>query len=149
MYRYSLGLIPNLAADLVNWPLCGVMGPAAVLKATIAGSLALTYFSGWLLQRKLFGRINAFLLLLPAFAMNLVTTMGYINFLAGVGVACLMVALAIGRERRFGELLAIGNIGGLILFFCHIFALALAVVLFFGIMFRDMPRNAKALSRPA
>ncbi len=145
MYRYSLGLIPNLAADLVNWPLCGLMGPAAVLKATIAGSLALTYFSGWLLQRKLFGRINAFLLLLPAFAMNLVTTMGYINFLAGVGVACLMVALAIGRERRFGELLAIGNIGGLILFFCHIFALALAVVLFFGILFRDMPRNAKGL----
>ena len=143
MYRYNLGLIPNLAADLVNWPLCGLMGPMAVLKATIAGSLALTYFAGWLLQRKLFGRMNAFLLLLPAFAMNLVTSMGYINFLAGVGVACLMVALAIGRERKFVELLAIGNVGGLILFFCHIFALALAVVLFFGILFRDMPRNAK------
>lgn len=145
MYSYNLGLIPNLAADLVNWPLCGLMSPAAVLKATIAGSLMIAYFSGWLLQRKLFGRINAFLLLLPACAMNLVTTMGYINFLAGVGVACLMVALVIGRERKFGELLAIGNIGGLILFFCHIFALALAVVLFFGIMFRDMPRNAKGL----
>jgi len=143
MYRYDLGLIPNLAADLVNWPLCGLMVPAAVLKATIAGSLSLIYFSGWLIQRKLFGRANAFLMLLPAFAMNLVTSMGYINFLAGVGVACLMVALAIGRERRFGELLLIGNLGGLVLFFCHIFALALATVLFFGLMFRGAPRNAK------
>src|SRR5215218_6314904 len=70
MYRYNDGIIPNLAADLINWPLCGMMGPLAVLKATIAGSLALVYFSGWLIQRKLFGQVNAFLLLLPAFAMN-------------------------------------------------------------------------------
>ena len=145
MYRYNLGLIPNLAADLVNWPLCGVMGPAAVLKATIAASLALVYFSGWLIQRKLFGEANAFLLLLPAFAMNIVTAMGYINFLAGAAVACLMVALIVGRRRTFGELAVIGNVGGIVLFFCHIFALALGAVLFLGFMLRDAPRNARGL----
>lgn len=143
MYRYNLGLIPNLAADLINWPLCGVMGPAAVLKATIAASLALVYFSGWQIQRKLFGEANAFLLLLPAFAMNIVTSMGYINFLAGAAVACLMVALLVGGRRNFGELIAIGNAGGLILFFCHIFALVLGAVLFLGFMLRDAPRNAR------
>lgn len=143
MYRYKLGLIPNLAADLINWPLCSVAGPMAVLKGTIAASLALVYFSGWLIQRRLLGEANAFLLLLPAFAMNIVTSMGYINFLAGAGVASLMVALVVGRERKFGELLAIGNIGGLVLFFCHIFALATAVALFLGLMLRDAPRNAR------
>ena len=143
MYRYNLGLIPNLAADLINWPLCGVAGPMAVLKATIAASLALVYLSGWLIQRKLFGEANAFLLLLPAFAINIVTSMGYINFLAGAAVACLMVALVVARQRRFGELLAIGNVGGLILFFSHIFALALGAVLFLGFMLRDAPRNAR------
>ena len=143
MYRYHLGLIPNLAADLINWPLCGVTGPAAVLKATIVGSLALVYFSGWLIQRKLFGGANAFLLLLPAFAMNIVTSMGYINFLAGAAVACLMVALIVGRERRFGGLVVLGNAGGLILFFCHIFALALGVVLFLGLMLQDSSRTVR------
>ena len=143
MYRYNFGLIPNLAADLVNWPLCGVMSPAAVLKATIAGSLALVYFSGWLIQRKLFGEANAFLLLLPAFAMNIVTSMGYINFLAGAAIACLMVALILGRQRTLGELAVIGNVGGIVLFFCHIFALALGAVLFLGFMLRDAPRNAR------
>ena len=143
MYRYHLGLIPNLAADLINWPLCGIAGPMTVLKGTIVGPLALVYFSGWLIQRKLFGDTNAFLLLLPGFAMNILTSMGYINFLSGAGVACLMVALVIGRERRFTELLAIGNLGGLVLFFCHIFALAMAVALFLGLMLRDAPRNVR------
>lgn len=143
MYRYNLGLIPNLAADLVNWPLCGVAGPMAVLKGTIAGSLALVYLSGWLIQRKLFGEANAFLLMLPAFAMNIATSMGYINFLAGAAVACLMVALVVGRQRTLGEMLAIGNVGGLVLFFCHIFALALGAVLLLGFMLRDASRNVR------
>lgn len=143
MYRYHLGIIPNLAADLINWPLCGLLGPVAVLKASIAGSLALVYFSGWLIQRKLFGEANAFLLLLPAFAMNIVTSMGYINFLVGAAVACLMVALILGRQRTFGELVVIGNVGGVVLFFCHIFALALGMALLLGFMLRDAPRNAR------
>ena len=143
MYRYHLGIIPNLAADLINWPLCGMVGPLTVLKATIAGSLALVYFSGWLIQRKLFGEANAFLLLLPAFAMNIVTSMGYINFLVGAAVACLMVALILGRPRTFGELAVTGNVGGVILFFCHVFALALGMALLLGFMLRDAPRTAR------
>ena len=143
MYRYSLGWIPNLAVDVVNAPLCGVMGPVAVMKLVTAASLMLVYLSGWLIQRKLFGQANAFLLLLPAIAFNLVTSMGYTNFLAGVGVACLMVALALGREKKFRELLLICNAGGVILFFCHIFALAFAMFFFGGLVLRDSPRTVR------
>jgi hypothetical protein len=133
MYRYRFDIIPNLAMDFVNLPLCGVVAPARVLQTIITGSLSLIYLSGWIIQRKLFGRANAFLLALPAVAFNLVTTMGYINFLGGVAVTCLMTAFAIGRERRFGTLFLVCNVGGVILFFCHIFALAFAMLIVFGL----------------
>jgi hypothetical protein len=137
MYQYQLGVIPNLAADIVNVPLCGAVGPAAVLKVLIAASLAAIYFSGWLIQRRLFGRPNAFLLLLPAIAFNLVTTMGYINFLAGIAVACLLIAALVGRDPKSPSLIIICNAAGLVIFFCHIFALAFAMIYFFGRAMRD------------
>jgi hypothetical protein len=134
MYRYQLAIIPNLAVDLVNAPLCGIVGPTVVLKLVTATSLSLIYFAAWLIQQKLFERANAFLFLLPAIAFNLVTTMGYMNFLAGVATACLLLALAIGREHRFGMLVVLCNAGGLVIFFCHVFALGFALMLFFGLM---------------
>ena len=146
MYEYRLGIIPDLAIDLANIPLCGLVGSAIVLKMVTAVSLLTIYFSGWLVQRKLFGRANAFLLLLPAIAFNLVTTTGYINFLAGVAISCLMVAVAIGRERDFKALLLLCNVGGLIVFFCHLFALAFVMVFFFGLMLRNAGINLRGLS---
>jgi hypothetical protein len=137
MYRYQLGVIPNLAADIVNVPFCGAVGPAAVLKGLIAASLAAIYFSGWLIQRQLFGLPNAFLLLLPAIGFNLVTTMGYINFLAGIAVACLLIAAVVGRDLKFPQLFVLCNAAGLVLFFCHIFALVFAMVFFFGRAMRN------------
>lgn len=145
MYRYRLGMIPDLAIDLVNLPLCGTFSSAAILKAVICASLALIYSSAWLMQRKLFGRPNAFLFLLPAMAFNMVTTMGYINFLAGVAIVCLMVALAIGRERQFGALLLIGNLGGIVAFFCHIFALAIGMLFFFGLVLRAHAKTPRGI----
>jgi hypothetical protein len=137
MYEYRLGIIPDLAIDLANLPACGLMESTTVLKMVTAVSLLAIYLSAWLIQRKLFGRANAFLLLLPAIAFNLVTTTGYINFLAGVAVVSFMVALAIGRERDFKALLLLCNVGGLLVFFCHLFALAVAMVFFLGLMFRN------------
>jgi hypothetical protein len=143
MYRYSLGWIPNLAVDIVNAPLCGSVAPVAVMKLVTAASLVLVYVSGWVIQKKLFGKANAFLLLVPAIAFNLVTSMGYTNFLAGVGVASLMVALALGRETKFRQLLLLCNLGGVVLFFCHIFALAFAMVFFGGLMLRQGPLSIR------
>ncbi len=136
MYRYQFAIIPNLAIDLVNAPLCGIVSPSMVLRLVTAGSLSLIYFSAWLIQQRLFGRANAFLFLLPAIAFNLVTTMGYMNFLAGVSLTYLLVALSIGREQRFERLLFLCNAGGLLIFLCHVFALGFALLLFFGMMLR-------------
>lgn len=146
MYAYRLGIIPDLAIDLANIPLCGLVEGTTVLKMVTAVSLLTIYFSAWLVQRKLFGRANAFLLLLPAIAFNLVTTTGYTNFLAGVAIASLMVAIAVGRERDFKALILLCNVGGLLLFFSHLFALALAMVFFFGLMLRNAGTTLKGLS---
>lgn len=132
MYDYRLGIIPNLALDLVNVPLCGVVEPDAVVRGVTAAALSLVYLSGWLIQRKLFGRPNVFLLGLPALAFNVVTTMGYVNYLAGVGFACLLIAMTVGDRQRPVRLLTLGNIGGVLIFFCHIFALVGAILFFFG-----------------
>lgn len=145
MYDYHLGIIPNLAVDLVNYPLCGRLEPDAVLKLVTVASLALTYFAAWLFQRRLFGEANAFLFMLPAMAFNLATTMGYINFFAGVSVVMLMAALAIGRTAQFRTMLLLCNVGGLIVFFCHIFALAIAILFFFGIHLAGRPISTKTL----
>lgn len=132
MYQYRLGIIPNLAIDLVNAPLCGHASPAAVLKSVTVGSLGIIYASAWVIQIKLFGRANAFILALPAMGFNLVTMMGYINFLAGVAVTCVLIAVAIGRDNKFWTMVLLCNVAGVIIFFCHIFALAIAMVFFFG-----------------
>ena len=146
MYQYRLGIIPNLAVDLVNRPLCGIVSPAGVLRAVTAGSLILIYASLFLIQRKLFGRATAFLLLVPAIALNLVTTMGYINFLSGIAVAMFLIAFWIGREQRFKTLVAICNVGGLIIFFCHIFALLFALLFFFGAMLARTQRTISGVT---
>jgi len=131
MYSFKLGLIPNLAADLINAPLCGIAAPALVLKGTIVAALAVLYCACWQIQRRLYGTTNPFLLFVPAMSLNVVTTIGYINFLSGVAIAAAMIALALARPR-IRSLVLIGNAGGVLLFFAHIFALAFAVVFFFG-----------------
>ena len=143
IYTYHLGIIPNLAADVVNVPICGRIAPDMVLKGLIAASLALIYVSGWLIQRSLFGQANAFLLLLPALSFNLVVSTGYINFLAGTAVTIALAALALRFQGRRAALVVIGNVGGTVVFFSHIFALVFAALLFFGLELRRMPRSVR------
>lgn len=131
MYRFHLGLIPNLAVDLFNAPLCGLVPPPVVLKATIIAALAILYWACWRIQRQLFQAANPFLLFVPAMSLNVVTTIGYINFFFGIAIAIAMIALVL-PQRRTRNMILIGNAGGVLLFFAHIFALAFAVVVFFG-----------------
>lgn len=147
MYHYRLGIIPDLAVDAVNLPLCAIVAPSLVLRLVTASSLILIYASSWLIQRRLFGRPNAFLFLAPAIAFNIVTLMGYINYLAGIAIVFAMVALAVGRKRSFRSLLLLCNIGGLALFFSHIFALAFALMVFFGLMLSREPMTIGGVVR--
>ena len=145
MYDYKFGIIPDLAADAINFPLCGIVGPALLLKLIIAASLALIYTSGWWIQRTLFGRPNCFLLMLPALAFNVVTATGYVNYLAGVGLSFVLIAAVLATRERRWTVFALCNIGGLVIFFFHIFALAFAMAVVFGTMLHRLSLDARML----
>jgi hypothetical protein len=141
MYAVRLGIIPNLAIDLINRPLCGLVEPVMAFKLMTVVTLAGLFGAFWAIQRKLLGRPNILLLLVPALSVNLITMMGYLNFLIGVAVLAWMIVLVIGRLEDRLRLIIVGNLGGIILFFSHIFALALGMVVFFGLQLpRAMPR---------
>lgn len=133
MYRVSFGLIPNLAIDAVNVPLCGLFEPIAFLKGIIILALVAIYGACWAIQRTLFGQANAMVLLVPAISINVVTSMGYINFLVGIAILMWMLVACLRMPRQLHRII-IGNFGGILLFFSHIFALALATVFFFGLL---------------
>jgi hypothetical protein len=149
MYDYRLGIIPNLAVDILNLPLCGIASPTAVLKLLTVSSLVLIYISAAMIQRKMFGRLNAFILAVPAVSLNLITTMGYINYLAGVALVIALVAITLNNNRRFLDKVIICNVFGIVIFFCHIFALSLAIVLFFGFNLSSAERSFRGIVRSA
>src|SRR5205085_2561918 len=68
MFGIQLGNIPNLAMDLVNVVQCGVLGPIALLKTLMVVALLTIEVCAWSIQKRLFGQINAALLLVPALA---------------------------------------------------------------------------------
>lgn len=133
LYLVRPALIPNLSLDLANLPLCGLVPPVTVVKAVLIASLALMTLAGWALQRKVYGKASVGLLALPATAASLVTLMGYVNYLSGVAVLLAMVAILIDRLDDDRWAMGVGAVGGALLFLCHIFALGLALVVFFGL----------------
>lgn len=149
MYDYRFGIIPNLALDVINLPLCGLVPPTMVVKLTIASASIGIYVAGWLIQRKLHGRANAFLLLLPALSLNLVTTMGYVNYLVGIALAFFILLAMIGRTSNRLFLLLLGNVGGTLVFFSHVFAFFFLAVAAFGLLLQRLPKPPAELIEPA
>lgn len=133
MYDVRFGVIPDLAVDAIGLPLCGLMAPERVVMLTLATALAVIFAAAAFIQHRLFGRTNPFLLFVPALAMNLVTMMGYVNYLVGIAASFGLIALLVAaRPRRIGTLLLIGNACGTAIFFLHIFALIFVGLFLFG-----------------
>ncbi len=151
MWRIKLGLIPNLALDLINLPLCGLVA-AEPLLAGIATVAMLTVFAcAWFLQRAIIGRTDWPILLVPALSFNLVTFMGYTNYLVGLA-AFLLYAIYLFRkpfaERPFLPLAIVSNIAGLLLCLCHAFAgMAGGLLLFFWMLGDTRWRDIRAVVR--
>ena len=138
MYTVEYTLIPNLAIDLLNRPFCGLVDSMTFLRLTMAGTLTGILLVVWLLHRFLNQGSTAFVLLAPAMTFNLVTSMGYLNFLIGTFLF-LLFAWAMLRfdvlARHKALAFVIPNLFGAAIFFCHVFALGLAGVFLFGSRF--------------
>jgi hypothetical protein len=138
MYSVEYGIIPNLAIDLINQPLCGLVDPMDVMRWTMVAAMAGILLVTWKIHRLLAKEPNAFVLLAPAMTFNIVTSMGYLNYLIGT---FLFLAFAWSMlhyrvlDRHPALAIVLPNLFGALLFFCHIFALGLAGVFLFGLRF--------------
>jgi hypothetical protein len=139
MYTVEYDLIPNLAIDLINRPLCGLVDPLTLVRGAMIATLTGVLVMVWKLHRLLNdGEPNAFVLLAPAMTFNIVTSMGYLNYFIGTFlflafVWCMLKYRVLERHKALAILLP--NLFGAALFLCHVFALALAGIFLFGLRF--------------
>lgn len=149
MYSVQYSLIPNLAIDLLNRPLCGLVDPLVFLRATLISTMAGILVVVWFLHRFLNQQATAFVLLAPAMSFNVITSMGYLNYLIGTFLFLLFAWSMLRFDilwRHKALAIALPNLFGAAIFLCHIFALGLAGVFLFGLRFtaeRDRPLMAR------
>ena len=145
MYSIDYGLIPNLAIDLLNRPLCGLVEPMTFLRGTLALTMLGVLVVVWKLHLLFNEKPNAFVLLAPAMTFNVITGMGYLNYLIGTFLFLLFAWSmlrydVLQRHRAFAFILP--NIFGSLIFLCHIFALGLAGVFLFALrLSKDRERS--------
>ncbi|KAB7742722.1 hypothetical protein F2P47_00895 [Parvibaculum sedimenti] len=138
MYEYRLAVIPNLAIDLINLPLCGLVTPEQVVLRTIALAQLSICASIWFIRQRLFGENDVLVLVAPALFLNLLTTMGYVNSLVGIAILFWMLLFLVSRPRAgWLTCLAIGTLVGTALFFAYLFALMFAMIAMFGWFWRN------------
>lgn len=124
IYQVKWTFIPNISMDLLWLPLCGVMDPSLFVRGLIAVTLLAIFALGWLIRRSLYGRVDFTLLLMPAMAINLVTSMGYVNFLTSIVVIMLMVyALVRNPQISWKNIALLTTILGAAAYGAHIFGL--------------------------
>lgn len=138
MYTVHYDLIPNLAIDLINQPLCGIADPMTVVRGAMAAAMAGVLIATWKIHVLLNDKPNAFVLLAPAMTFNIVTGMGYLNYLIGtflfLAFAWTMLRFKV-LDRHPALAFLLPNLFGALLFLCHVFALGLAGVFLFGLRF--------------
>jgi hypothetical protein len=151
MYSVEWSLIPNLAIDLINRPLCGVVDPMTVVRGGMVAATAGILLMVWKIHRLLNGQPNAFVLLAPAMTFNIVTGMGYLNYFIGTFLFLAFVWTMLRfrvLDRHPVWSILLPNLFGALLFVCHIFALALAGIFLFGLSFaaeQKRPVTARVL----
>lgn len=133
MYTLHFGLIPNLASDILLPPLCRLASPWQLQIGMMVLSQSVIAGCVFVLHRHLYGRYSASLLVTAALSFNLVTLMGYVNFLFGTAMAfAIFTWLVVAAPRSKSLLFLVGTIGGTLIFFAHIFALAFLVLIATG-----------------
>jgi hypothetical protein len=129
-YKPHWTILPNLAFDLITVPLAHIMPVEVAGRVFVILLLGLTIYGGARLSRALNGRLT-WLAALPALLVyNRILAYGFLNFLFGLGL--LLLGLALHMELRSAaawKRFAVEGLLALGLFTCHLVTLALYVVL--------------------
>src|SRR5579883_167563 len=131
--------LPNVAFDIIGIGLTQFMSAEVAGRLFLAASQIMTLLGVVALNRILIGRWSLFPFVAGLFIYNLVTAYGFLNYIFGVGLAFVFLALRVRLLRSRPVLgYVIGAVLGLVLLFAHLYALGIYGVLWFGICLDDI-----------
>jgi hypothetical protein len=133
MYASHWAIIPNLGTDLMLPPLLHIL-PIHLAGRIVLGCVILLPVIGTIAySRATFGTRSAWPLASALVAYNGTLLLGFVNFIAAIGIALLIAAGWIAwRERYPRRTVALAGIGTVALFFCHLMGLVFFYALIAG-----------------
>ena len=133
MYAAHWAVIPNLGTDLVLPPLLHLL-PVHLAGRVVVGISILLPIAGTIAySRAVFGAYSPWPLASGLVAYNATLLLGFLNFVAAIGIALLLAAAWIAwRERHPARTVALATTGTVALFFCHLMGVLFFFVLIAG-----------------
>ena len=129
-YRVHWMAVPNLAGEAVIPALGSLIGLRAATAVFLSFAVVVWSMSGGAIQWALFRRITPAPLLGSAFVYNANFMWGFFNYCFGTALALLVFAAWIITEHRLRPwLIACFSLVTLVIYFCHIFAAAILLLL--------------------
>ena len=133
MYASHWAIIPNLGTDLVLPPLLHVLPIHLAGRVVVGCTILLPVIGTIAYSRATFGTRSAWPLASGLVAYNATLLLGFVNFVAAIGIALLLAAAWIAwRDRASRRVMALAVIGTVALFFCHLMGLVFFYALIAG-----------------
>lgn len=133
MYSPHWAIIPDLGIDLVLPALLRVLPVHLAGRMVVGLSLLLPVLGSVAYSRATFRTHAAWPLASALVAYNATFLLGFLNFVAGIGIALLVGAAWIAwRDRYPKRMIAAAGVGTIALFFCHLVGLLFFFVLIAG-----------------
>lgn len=147
-YRIEWHFIPNLAAEILVPFLGRFVGLVAATKLFLSAAVTFWVLGAAAIQRVLFGRVGIAALMAAFFAYNANFFWGFLNYDFAAGFALVLFAgwIASAHWQRVSRVLAFA-LAVTIVYFCHIFAAAILLLMMGCYEFEQAIRSGNVLSR--
>ena len=133
MYTARWTIIPNLGTDLVLPPLLQLLPVHLAGRIVVGITILLPVVGTIAYSRAVFGSYSPWPLASGLVAYNATLLLGFMNFVAAIGIALLLAAAWIAwRERHRCGVAVACRLGTVALFFCHLMGLLFFYVLIAG-----------------
>ncbi len=144
-YAPHWALMPDLACDLLYLALKRVLSPEAVLRLCLAGSLLVAIGAIWRIHWLVFKTTTYSVSIAPLMISGLSVSMGYVNYVAGISVVLVAIALAVSggsclSVRRVSVLSVLATVSWI----CHIAAYSVFALIFGVTLLYTRPKLAGA-----
>ena len=138
MYAAHWAIIPNLGTDLVLPPLLHLLPVHLAGRIVVGITILLPVLGTVAYSRAVFGCYSPWPLASGLVAYNATLLLGFLNFVAAIGIALLLAAGWISwRERHPVRAAALATVGATVLFFTHLMGLLFFYVLVAGFEFEQ------------